>query len=426
MGKLVYIVGIGMDGDRTMTKEACEAVSKAQVLIGAQRMVDSVVAGGISLCGTVLVSEEELRGRETFISYDSDRIAQFICTSDKHMFAVLMSGDCGFYSGAKKLLPLLEDMDVRVVSGVSSLVYFCNRIGKPWQETTFVSLHGAEGNIVRKCASHQYTFFLLGGDVTPQAACRRLTEHGLGNVHVYVGERLAMEDEKIHSAAASQLVGLDTDRLCVMLVENESYKACQPTGISDEAFIRAKVPMTKAEVRSVIMSRLRVKRDDVCWDIGSGSGSVTVEMALQCEDGCVHAVERKPEALELTGENARRFYCDNVTLHPGEAARAVQELPAPDVVFVGGSGGQLRDIAGCAYHKNPQARMVVTAVSLETLQEAVSVMEEFGLEADVVQVAVTRTRKIAGHTMFDALNPIFVITAVKERLDAADIVGGGK
>lgn len=394
MSQAVSIIGIGMEGIHTLTEEAKEAILEADVLIGASRMLEPF--GNL--------------GKERFISYNSEEIAAYIAGSSWEHIAVLMSGDPGFFSGTRKLLPLLSAYQVSVISGISSPVYFAGRLGVHWQDMHFVSLHGMQANVVRSVASHEKTFFLLGGDVTAARICSRLCEYGLSKVKVAIGERLAMPEEKIHRGIAEEFTALDSDTLSVMLVINENYERGIRTGLSDEIFIREQVPMTKSEVRAVVMSKLAPETGDMCWDIGCGTGSVSVELALHCSQGRVFAVDKNGEAVKLTEANSRRFLCDNIELLEGDVCDVLERLPVPDVVFIGGSGGNLQSVIKAAYEKNPNARVCLTAVSLETLAEASSVFENFGKQADIIQLGVTRTKRAGSHNMLTAQNPVFIIT----------------
>jgi precorrin-6Y C5,15-methyltransferase (decarboxylating) len=152
----------------------------------------------------------------------------------------------------------------------------------------------------------------------------------------------------------------------------------------------------------------------MCWDIGCGTGSVSVEMALQCFDGRVYAVDKNEEAAELTRQNAYKFGCDNIEIISGTAPETLYGFPAPDKVFIGGSCGKISEILNIVYEKNSKADVVITAVSLETLNEAINSFAYFGIDSpEIVQIAVTRTRKLGNHTMLSAENPIFIMKGVR-------------
>ena len=389
----IYIIGTGVDGAKTLTREAAEAIESADVLIGARRMLEPFSA----------------LEKPVFEEYRSTEICRYLMENSYETAAVLMSGDCGFFSGARKLSESLADHETEMICGISSPVYFFSKLGKDWSDCFFVSLHGKSANAARAVSSHKKTFFLLGGDLTAGELCRRLCDYGMGEVTVHIGADLGYSSEKIISGRAEEFTEADISQLSVLLAENPEYERALLSGIPDEKFIRGNVPMTKSEVRAVAVAGLDIGETDVCWDIGGGTGSVSVEMAIRCGSGRVYSVEKNTEAVSLIAENRRRFRCDNIEIVEGEASEAVRELPAPDCVFIGGSGGKLKDIVKAAAEKNSNIRLTVTAVSIETLAEATTVFDEIGFEAEISQIAVTRTRKIGNHTMMSAENPVFII-----------------
>ncbi|MGN0696332.1 MAG: precorrin-6A reductase [Oscillospiraceae bacterium] len=395
MRKKIAVVGTGMDGDKTMTAEGLEAVRSAELIIGAERAVSPFKA----------------MGKEIFISCDPNMTAKHIAETAHENITVLMSGDCGFFSGAEKLLPLLSDYDIRVICGISSAVYFCSRTGVSWKDVQFVSLHGRSGSIVRRVCSHERTFFLLGGNIAPKDICRRLCEYGMGDVDIFIGENLAYENEKLTHGRAEELTDIETDKLCVLMAINRRYERHIRGCIPDSEFIRGSVPMTKAEVRSIIVNKLCVPKDGIVWDIGCGTGSVSVEAALRCEGGTVYAVDRSEEASQLTDKNRKKFGCDNIEIITSDGAEAVKALPKPDCVFIGGSGGELGDIISAAIEKDPAVRIVITAVTLETLNESIRLLEAAGRECEISQISVTRVKKVGAHSMLSAENPVYIVNS---------------
>ena len=373
---MVIIIGIGMDGKKNLTAEALSAIKNADILIGAKRMLEPFSS----------------LGKPCFCSWKSDEIAEFLHNGKYENAAVLMSGDCGFYSGAENLLRFTEDIECKVISGVSSPVYFCSKIKKPWKNMKFVSLHGESSNIVRNVRRNELCFFLLGGEITPAKLCRKLCEYGMSETKLYIGENLAAENERIFTGKAADFIDIQLGKLTVAVIENPDFENSTAIGISDEKFTRGKVPMTKSEVRSTVISKLEINRNDICWDIGCGTGSVSIEMALQCFDGKVYAVEK---------------IC-------GSAPEALEELPAPDRVFIGGSSGRISEIADLVFSKNPNAVIVVTAVSLETLNDAIVTFESNGIVCpEIVQISAARAKKVGSHTMLSAENPVFIIKGAR-------------
>ena len=196
----------------------------------------------------------------------------------------------------------------------------------------------------------------------------------------------------------------------MLLIEHpDAVNAYEP--VRDEMLTRAKVPMTKEEVRWVSVSRLAVQPRDTVWDVGAGTGAVTLELARKASDGLVYAVERKPEAVALLHENRAKLGGYNVHIVEGAAPDALEALPAPDCVFVGGSGGAMRRILEIAKQKNPAVRVVVNAIALETLHETQAALSALGFaDVEITQLSAARGKLVGPYTMMTANNPVFILS----------------
>ena len=398
---LVNVVGIGPGNHRTMTREVREAIERADCLIGAKRMLEAVARNGQSVCEAISPKE----------------ITDFIKTHPEYRhFTVVMSGDVGFFSGTKKLLPLLEDCEVDVLPGLSSLSYLCARLKTSYEDVITVSIHGRELSIVPHVKANRRIFVLVGGENGMGKLCRALVDAGLGHVKMSIGERLSYPDEKITQGTASGLMDGVYEALSVVLVENESPDAVVTHGLPDSAFQRGHgeegvVPMTKSEVRSVCLSKLRLMERAICWDIGAGTGSVAIEMALQAKKGHIYAIEQKDAAIRLLQQNKERFCAENLTVVGGCAPEVCRDLPAPTHVFIGGSSGNMLEILTLVFEKNPNARIVATAISLESIAELTACIKEFPFkETEAVSMSIARDKKIGEYHLMTGQNPIYIFT----------------
>jgi cobalt-precorrin-6B (C15)-methyltransferase len=189
---------------------------------------------------------------------------------------------------------------------------------------------------------------------------------------------------------------------------------CYP-GIDDQLFIRGNIPMTKQEVRILVLNKARIGAQDIVLDIGAGTGSLTVEAALLARQGRVYAVEREEEGIELIKANASKFGAENIEVILGMAPECLAGVPSVDVVFVGGSGGSLRSILHSAdLLLKTGGRMIITAVTVETLNEALTVMRQAPVyKVEAAGISVTRLRLVGEKNMFQALNPVYIITCTK-------------
>ena len=398
----ITLLGIGMGSRDTLTIEGEKALEKAELLIGARRIADSV----------------KMPHHTVVYEYDSEKILKCIEENSQYEHIVIaLSGDVGFYSGAKKLLHNLGE-DTRVICGISSVVYFMAKAGLSWDDAKIVSAHGRNCNLVSLICHSKKVFSILGTKDGISSLAGRLVSYGMGDVLLYVGENLSYENEKIFVKPAKELVSYEGDTLCVVCAYNENASELMSThGIKDECFIRGKAPMTKEEVRTVSLMKLGLSEDSVCYDVGAGTGSVAVEMALRAHQGKVYAIEKKEDALALILENKKKFAADNLEIVGGCAPEAMEELPVPTHAFIGGSSGNLKDIIRLLLNKNPEVKIVINCITLETVGEAMEAIREFDFqEKDIVQMSVSRSKEVGRYHMMMGENPIYIFTCRRTSL----------
>ncbi len=398
----VNIVGIGPGNPKLLTGAAREAIEQSTILIGDKRMLANFASG-----------------KRTYDTIKTAEICK-ICSeadADKDVVSVLVSGDVGFFSLAKTISGKLPDCECVRYCGISSLVYFAQLLEMSWDDAKIVSMHGRRQNFIEAVAHNKKVFALTGGENSPQALCAKLCVHGLGGVTVYVGENLSYGDEKVTCLTAEEGAEKTFGSLSVMMIINDDAKALAHNvhGLSDDLFIRSKVPMTKQEIRAVSVSKLMPQETDVIYDIGAGTGSCSIELALQAKRGMVYAFERNPEALELIEKNKELFGVENLTVVAGEASEKLEAMPVPDCVFIGGSGGNLCKMLDCIYSKNANCRVVVNAITVETLIEVVEYYkqrEDYVL--DIVNVFAARAKKLGAYNLMMSQNPVYIMTALKK------------
>lgn len=399
--KHASLVGIGMGDQAVMTCAALAAVENANLIIGARRMVESV----------------NTAGKDILIEYHSEKIAEYIDAHPEYdQVAVLLSGDTGFYSGAKKLTVALEETgcEVEVICGISSVSYFMSKIGHSWDDAVIVSNHGQATSLIPLIRDNYKVFSILGKSDDIAVLANKLCYYGLENAKLYVGEKLSYPDEEILEGTVANFTEYENNPLAVVVIVNEEYKNTRINKLArrrDEEFLRGKAPMTKFDVRNASLARLNLEEDSICYDVGAGTGSVTVEMALLASKGHVYGIEKKEEALALAQENKKKFMCDNITLVSGLAPEAMENLPAPTHVFIGGSSGNMDSIVEAVLVKNPKARFVINCIALESLGQAVEAAKKYGNPetVEISQITSAAGRKLASYTMMTGENPIYII-----------------
>lgn len=393
----VTLIGMGSGQPENLTLQGLAALRQADLILGARRLLAVLPAG----C-------TENRAA----AYRPDEVADLLQTSGAENAVLVYSGDTGFYSGASSMMEKLEALGVRarVLPGLSSIQLLAAALGRPWQGWNLVSAHGRTCDPVAECMQGRPTFFLTGGSEDPATLCAQLAAEGFGDVQAVVGQCLGTPEEKIFRGSVKELAAGRFNSLSVLLVEAAEVLPRRAPGLPDEVFERGDVPMTKQEVRAAVLAKLAVRPEDILWDVGAGTGSVSVELALAAPRGRVYAVECRPEGCALIKANREKFRTRNLVLVEGLAPAALSDLPAPDAVFIGGSRGSLAAIVDAALEKNPDARICVSAIALETLSAAVAALTAKGRTVQVSQIAVSRAKAVGGLHLMMAQNPIYLIT----------------
>lgn len=355
------LVGMGPGDGAYLTASAREWILTADVICGGRRLIRDALrvreASGVTARPRTFAC---ISGKETA---DALRAAEPFRKA-----AVVCSGDISFYSAAKAARPLLmERYSVSLLPGVSSASLFLAKAGVAFEDVLTVSVHGRERNLVPLIRGNRYVLALSGGENSVSETCGKLVMTGLADVSVTVGADLSYETERMERGKAADFAGRRTGPLSIALYENPAPREVTAGfGIADGEWIRGNVPMTKKEIRCSALSALQLRKGDVFFDIGAGTGSVSVEAALHVPDGSVYAIEKKKEAAELIRANRLRFACGNLEIIEGSAPEALAGLPAPDAVLIGGSGGNLAAVIAQVFEMNPEARIAVTSVTAET------------------------------------------------------------
>ena len=390
----IDVVSAGPGNEDLLTAQARRTLDEADAVFCADRT--QTLVGDPAVCRHLTPFSKALEDMETL-------------RAEGLRVAVLLSGDAGLYS----MLPLLSERfgreALRVHPGVSSLQAFCARLGIPWQQARILSAHGKQLTPSALChtvRSGRMTLLLLDAEHNPRWIRQSLKDGGLENADITVGERISYPDECI-----GPWEDREYDPLSVALIENRTAGwTPRAFALPDDAFIRGKTPMTRREIRAQVAAELNLIPDAVIWDIGAGTGSVTVECALQCPFGRVYAVERDPDALKLIEENIRQFHLQNVDVVAGSAPKALENLPAPTHVFLGGTGGYAAEILALLEKLDTPVRLCGTAVTLESIRVFFDLLQK-KKNFSAVQIAVSRAELMGGYHMLRAQNPVFVFSA---------------
>lgn len=401
----IALLGMGMGDRRLLTGEVQEKLEQAEVVFGAKRLLHESAAW---------IHPEEAKPY-----YLAEDILPWLQVQEcGRKVAVLFSGDTGFYSGAGKLYRALQQAveqgelraSVKLYPGICAVSYLAASLGVSWENAAVESIHGREINLPGLLQNHARTFLLLSGHEDVNRIGKIMLENHLQEAKIYLGFQLSYPEEQIRCLTPQECMQITQKGLyCCMIYNERAAQHVLTPGLSDRLFTRDRVPMTKEEIRILSVCKLRLTQESVLYDIGSGTGSVSVECARLSEKIRVYAIDCNPAAIELTAGNAvKQGLCNIQTVH-GSAPDAIQKLPSPTHAFIGGSGGGLGEILKLLYRKNPAMRVVVNAVSLETIAELTALLPKLSLrEREIIQVQIARENSAGRYHLMKAENPVYI------------------
>lgn len=395
----IYLVGAGIEGWEGFGSKVLEVINSAELLIGHQRLLD--------------IFPDFAGEKQTFS--DLSIMLDLLKSTDKQV-VVLSSGDPNFFGVARFLYRNLPKERIEIFPNVTSTQYAFARIKEPWDDSIFVSVHGRglKGAVDRIIAADKAA--VLTDDVNPPAAiARELIKRGAEGYDVYLCEDLGLATEKFTRTDVRGLAELEASPLNILIL----IKAWEPSlenyplmGIADDEYSTARKLITRQEIRAVTLAKLQIQNDLVLWDIGAGSGSVSIEAGNLMPNGKVYALEKNPQYLTFIRENLKKFSAKNVLLVEAHAPEGIDELPNPDRVFIGGSGGMLEEIIDAVDRRlKPDGIIVLNAVTLDTLTRAVEFLEDHGYSVEIACVNVAKTIGLTEYKMFEAQHPVYIISA---------------
>lgn len=407
---MITLAGIGPGDGDMMTVRLKEALAEADLILGAKRLIETV---------TPKLEKEALYLPDKILTWLQKKSRQY-AVHEKLKVVILFSGDIGFYSGWSKVRICLQEAlqkgilhgTMQSIPGISSIQMMAAACGISWENAGIYSIHGKtdtdgwQAEVLRRLHENGRLFLLVSGaeDIrklgalfSDKEACR-----------ITVGYQLSYPQQKLMVLTPEACQETEQEGLYVVMIEKEEPATLSP-GIPDEAFIRGKVPMTKGEVRQVSLCSLRLQKDSVLYDIGSGTGSIAVEAAHLSKGIKVYAIEKKEEAVALLAQNKEKFQTANMEIIRGTAPEAFNGLEEPTHVFIGGSGGHLMEILEVLAAKKRRIRVVMNAISLETVAEFKQVKERFSVcNFEMIQMQVSRYHELGSYYMPKAENPVMI------------------
>ncbi|MDO4975825.1 MAG: precorrin-6y C5,15-methyltransferase (decarboxylating) subunit CbiE [Eubacteriales bacterium] len=404
---MLTIVGIGPGNAGYFMPIAKEKMEKAHTVIAARRILPMLEEKCDSETTQFTVMGKI---KDTFLLIDQ------LLKEEKDV-VLTVSGDPLMYSLYKTIQndPISADWNMEILPGIGSLQMLGAAFGETMEDAKLLSVHGrskSAGSIALAVTENPKVFFLCSKEQGPAWLSQIMLDYGMNDVTVYAGSDLSYDNQLLVSGSPEEMAKKEFPSLCVAMIKNPCPKeVTRPCFLSDSDFERDKTPMTKEEIRVLILHKMKLHPDDIVWDVGAGTGSISIECARQVPFGQVHAVERNDLAISLIAKNKEKFSTDNLTIWQGDAAEEVKKLPVPTKVFIGGSGGKLAQIMEVIASFGSPVQVTVSAVTIETIAESNEILGKYDPNFDVIQATVGRGRKIGSYHIMDTNNPVMIFTA---------------
>jgi precorrin-6Y C5,15-methyltransferase (decarboxylating) len=402
MAKIV-VVGAGVQGQEGFSRQALEAINRAEVLAGRSAH---------------LALFPDFPGDKVVFHDGPTEIIDFLQTTERRV-AVLSSGDPLFFGIGSQLLRNLPEDRLEFLPNVSSVQYAFSKIRIPWDDAVFVSVIDRDLNTeVDRIVAVEKVAILTDRINSPGRVAAELIARGREGYKAYLCENLGTSKERIVITDLRTLRTMETAAPNLLILikgyDSDEEAGLPVLGIPDEEFRLSRRVITQEEIRVLALAKLRLRQDITLWDIGAGSGSVSIEADNLIRNGRIYAVEQDEERVEILRDNLRRMDSRKVILVNGTAPDCLEDLPDPDRVFIGGAGGNLQEVLEVVEARlSAGGRVVVNAMALGTLFAVSEFFERSGYRVEIAAINISRTNPATDYKVFEAINPVYMIMAEK-------------
>ncbi|WP_419182779.1 precorrin-6y C5,15-methyltransferase (decarboxylating) subunit CbiE [Metabacillus fastidiosus] len=396
LNQSIKLIGIGDNGQESLLPQYAQWIEESEVLVGGER---------------VLAFFPNYQGEKITVKGGLKAIVERL-QEENRPTVVLASGDPLFYGIGGYLS---SKIDIEVYPYLSSVQLAFSKMGESWQDTYFVSVHGRSmKGLAQKVDGRAKIALLTDAENSPNHIAEYLLSFGMTEYKAFVAENIGGENERYRWFTLDEMKEAEFSSLNVVILKRAGKGPEWSVGIEDDEFIQRKPDkglITKKEIRTLSISALNLQKTSVVWDIGTCTGSMAIEAARIATEGEVFAVEKNEADLENCLQNMKKFRTDFTAVH-GKAPERLDEFKDPDAVFIGGTAGGMEAILSiCCERLKENGRIVLNAVTIENLSEALQAFKQNGFETTITLAQISRSKPILNLTRFDALNPIYIITA---------------
>lgn len=413
MEERIFILGVGDDGYEGLSRHAQGLLNEAGLILGPPGLIDRL--------------KMVPRPKEIAPANLDRLIERLEETAGQEAVILLTHGDPLFFGTARYLCDRMGKERFEVVPHVSSMQLAFARVKENWDDAYLTNLATQPlARVLEKVRIAEKIGIFTTSEFTPAVIARALLESGLDYFHVYVCENLGAKDERVTRGSLEQIVNEHFAPLNIMLLIRQANAPDRPVsmqgkrlfGNPDELFLHSQPRrglITPMEVRAIALAQLDLGPSSTVWDVGAGTGSVSIEAAQLASTGRVYAIEMDAADYNLLIENTRRFNVPNVYPVLGEAPKAWYDLPEPDAVFLGGTGRAVSDLADAAWQRlRPGGRLVASMMSMENVVTLQNQLMAKGIEPQTLMIQLSRSTYQLEQLRLEAANPSFLVVAHKE------------
>lgn len=404
MDHAIKLIGIGADGRQSLLPIYEKWINESEVLIGGERLLSFFQ----DYTGEKIVIKNGLKALVSRLQKETKKTV------------ILASGDPLFYGIGSYLASKVR---LEVYPNVSSIQLAFAAMGEKWQDAYITSVHGRSiKGLAQRIDGKEKIALLTDEKNSPDQIADYLLSFHMTEYEAFVAENLGGENEKYAFYTLEDMKSTSFSPLNVVILRKVKASPSWSFGIEDEEFVQRKPEkglITKKEIRTLSLSALKLQSTSVVWDIGTCTGSVAIEASKIATEGAVYAIEKNEQDIENCYENMKKFRSDITVVH-GRAPEKLDEFPDPNAIFIGGTAGNMDAILDqCTSRLQQNGRIVLNAVTIENLYEAVNGFKQRGFHVDITLVQVSRSKPILSLTRFDALNPIYIITASRKKEESS-------
>jgi precorrin-6Y C5,15-methyltransferase (decarboxylating) len=406
-GLKIFILGCPSNGVEGLSKKGREALDESKMVFISERFYNLLPSN--------------LKRKNKFVKFPEklsllpEKIKEAYNNGYKEI-SILATGDPNFFGITNFIKKYFPESIEKIIPSISIMQEAFAKLKLNWEDAGFFSLHGREKDIVLPFLLTVKKGFLFTSDATQVLSLLNLLkEHRLSDFKIHIFEDIGGKNESLMTLTYPYLIRRKISSLNVVIFEREKDFGEYPgIGIGDDLFEQKKGMITKKEVRVNVISLLRLKEGMILWDVGAGSGSVSIEASFNPRGVLAYAIEKDEISYLNLKKNIEKFGAINVIPIFSDFKDIGDSIPRPDRIFIGGSSGDIRYVLSECFRKVKEGGVIVISlVTLENLNKVINFCKENKIDFEFNSVMPIRGKKVKDNTIFNALNPIYIVRIIK-------------